>query len=211
MLIEVNKLLSVVNKMTNNEEIKQNWEKISSQLKEVARFLKENKLDEALYFTWLAAENIINNLKVAMNGFYLKDHKTKTSVLRAYSVTGILKQDYSKTCQKPPIVTNVPRFVQVQTIIDRWHVATIYSIRWFLSTQIFHNINLWLALLTTYLGEVEYLVFEKLSKYRLVAEFHPYTSIPKDYTKEDVLNFLKNVEELKKEVETILINKNILK
>lgn len=135
--------------MVKKEELKQNWEKINSQLGEVKRFLEEEKLDEALYFTWIAAENIVNNLKVAVNGFYLKDHKAKTDVLKDYFVTGKLKKDYSKT-------------------------------------------------------------FEKLSKYRIVAEFHPYTSIPKDYTREDILNFLKEIQELKKEVEKILIKKGVL-
>ena len=136
--------------MVKKEELKQNWEKINSQLEEAKRFLKEEKLDEALYFIWLAAENIVNNLKVIINGFYLKDHRAKTDILRDYFVMGKLKKDYSKT-------------------------------------------------------------FEKLSKYRIVAEFHPYTSIPKDYTKEDVLNFLKEIQELKKEVEKFLIEKGILK
>ncbi len=136
--------------MIKKEELKQNWEKINSQLKEVERFLEEKKLDEALYFIWLAAENLANNLKVVINGFYLKDHKSKTDLLKDYFVMSKLRKDYSKT-------------------------------------------------------------FEKLSKYRIVAEFHPYTSIPKDYTKEDVLNFLKEVRELKKEVEKILIKKRILK
>ena len=136
--------------MVKKEELKQNWEKINSQLEEAKRFLKEEKLDEALYFIWLAAENIVNNLKVIINGFYLKDHRAKTDILRDYFVMGKLKKDYSKT-------------------------------------------------------------FEKLSKYRIVAEFHPYTSIPKDYTKEDVLNFLKEIQEFKKEVQKVLIEKGILK
>ena len=136
--------------MVKKEELKQNWEKINSQLEEAKRFLKEEKLDEALYFIWLAAENIVNNLKVIINGFYLKDHRAKTDILRDYFVMGKLKKDYSKT-------------------------------------------------------------FEKLSKYRIVAEFHPYTSIPKDYTKEDVVNFLKEIQEFKKEAEKFLIKKGILK
>ena len=143
MLSKVNNMLS--KKMVKKEELKQNWGKINSQLKEAKRFLEETKLDEALYFIWLAAENIINNLKVAINGFYLKDHKAKTEILKGYFVTGKLKKDYSKT-------------------------------------------------------------FEKLSKYRIVAEFHPYTSIPKDYSREDVLNFLREVQELKGEVGKFLIN-----
>ena len=136
--------------MVKKEELKQNWEKINSQLKEVERFLGEDKLDEALYFIWIAAENLINNLKVTINGFYLKDHRAKTDILKDYFVMGKLKKDYSKT-------------------------------------------------------------FEKLSKYRIVAEFHPYTSIPKDYTKEDVLNFLNEIRELEKEIEKFLIKKGILR
>lgn len=136
--------------MIKKEELKQNWKKINSQLEEVKRFLQENKIDEALYFTWLAAENIVNNLKVTINGFYLKDHKLKTRILKEYFVAGRLEKDYSK-------------------------------------------------------------IFEKLSKYRIVAEFHPYTSIPKDYSRQDVLNFLKEVRELKKEVEKLLVKKGVFK
>jgi len=131
--------------MIKKEELRQNWEKINSQLEEVKRFFEEKKLDEA----WLAAENLINALKVSVNGFYLKDHKEKTYILKDYFIQEKLKKDYSKT-------------------------------------------------------------FETLAKYRLVAEFHPYTSIPKSYTREDVLNFLKEIQELKKEVETILIKKGVL-
>lgn len=136
--------------MINEEEIRQNWGKINEQLKEVERYLEENKLDEALYFTWLAAENIINNLKFTINGFYLKEHKGKSRILKEYFVKNILKKDYSK-------------------------------------------------------------VFKRLSKYRIVAEFHPYTSIPKDYTKKDVIGFFTQIKELKKEVADFLIKKNILK
>jgi len=136
--------------MVTKNEIKQNWEKINDQFKEAKRFLEENKLDEALYFIWLAAENIINTLKVTINDFYLKEHKTKSHTLKKYFILGTLKKDYSKT-------------------------------------------------------------FEKLSKYRIVAEFHPYTSIPKDYTKKDVLDFIKEIEELKTEVKNFLIKKGVLK
>lgn len=135
--------------MIQKEEIKQNWNKINAQLKEVKRFLEEDKLDEALYFIWLAAENIVNCLKVATNGFYLKDHRAKTGILKDYFAVGKLENDYSKA-------------------------------------------------------------FEKLSKYRIVAEFHPYTSIPKDYTEHDVLAFLKEIEELKKEVEKLLVKGGVL-
>lgn len=136
--------------MVKREELKQNWKKVNNQLREVRRFLKEDKVDEALYFIWLAAENIVNNLKATINGFYLKNHRAKTNILKEYFVIGKLKKDYSKT-------------------------------------------------------------FEKLSKYRIVAEFHPYTSIPKDYEKEDVLDFLKEIQELRKEVENFLVKKGILK
>jgi len=136
--------------MVKNKEIRQNWEKIETQLREADRFIKENKLDEALYFIWLAAENIVNNIKFAKNGFYLKDHKSKTRTLKEYFVTGSLKNDYSET-------------------------------------------------------------FEKLSRYRIVAGFHPYTSIPKDYVIDDVLYFLKEIQELKREVEKFLRERGILK
>lgn len=130
-------------------EVAQNWDKIESQLKEAGRFLDEDKADEALYFTWLAAENLVNNLKVSINGFYLKEHKEKSRVLEEYFIHGTLKRDYSKT-------------------------------------------------------------FEALSKYRLVAEFHPYTSIPKNYTEEDVTKFLEDIKALRNEVRAVLMQKGVL-
>lgn len=137
MLSEVNKKLI---EMVKQSEIRKNWEKIKSQLDEARRFIAEEKIDEALYFTWLAAENIVNTLKVLEDGYYLKEHRAKTDFLKGCYALGKLKKDYSKP-------------------------------------------------------------FEKLSKYRIVAEFHPYTSIPKDYTKKDVLSFLERIQELKKEAE----------
>ncbi len=136
--------------MVSKEEIRQSWNKLNEQLKEAKRFLGENKTDEALYFIWIAAENIVNSLKTAMNGVYLKDHREKSYILKDYFVLGTLKKDYSK-------------------------------------------------------------VFERLSKYRIAAGFHPYTSIPKEYTKSDVLNFLKEIEGLRAEVNGILIKKGVLK
>lgn len=136
--------------MIKKGEVIRNWGKIKSQLEEAKRFLEEKKPDEALYFTWLAAENIVNALKVSINGFYIKDHKAKTDILKDYFATGIVKKDYSK-------------------------------------------------------------IFKKLSMYRLVAEFHPYTSIPKDYTETDVGNFLKEMHELKAEVRKILFEKGVLR
>jgi hypothetical protein len=41
---------------------------------------------------------------------------------------------------------------------------------------------------------------ETLAKYRIAAEFHPYTAIPRDYTKEEVMKYIDEVDELKKEV-----------
>jgi uncharacterized protein (UPF0332 family) len=136
--------------MDRRNGLKQSWKKINDQLNEANRFLEENKLDEALYFTWLAAENLVNTLKVTINGRYLKEHRAKYESLKDYFVLGTLKKDYSKT-------------------------------------------------------------FQRLSKYRLVAEFHPYTAIPKDYTKEDVLVFLRETKELMKEVMNFLTKKGVLK
>lgn len=135
--------------MTKREKISQNWKKVNKQLNEAIRFLKEGKLDEALYFVWLAAENIVNSLKVAVNGVYLKEHKLKTEVLRIYFANGLLKKDYAKT-------------------------------------------------------------FENLSKFRIAAEFHPYTSIPRSYKGKDVLSFLEEIQGLKKEVEGFLRERKIL-
>lgn len=136
-------------KIIKKEEIRANWKKINDQLKEAKRFISEEKVDEALYFVWLAAENLVNTLKVLINGFYLKGHKTKAYTLKDYFLIGILKKDYSET-------------------------------------------------------------FEKLSRYRIPAEFHPYTSIPKDYTKENVERFMNDIEEFKKEIERKLIEKKII-
>lgn len=136
--------------MVSKEEIKQCWKKIDEQLNEARRFLQEKKPDEALYFIWIAAENIINSLKTAKDGIYLKDHKEKGYVLKEYFVLGVLKKDYS-------------------------------------------------------------MAFERLSKYRIAAGFHPYTSIPKDYNEKDVLNFLEAVGELKNEAERVMVQKGVLK
>ncbi|TRZ55184.1 hypothetical protein D4Q76_00960 [archaeon] len=136
--------------MIKIEDVQKNWEKVNSQINEANRFLDEGKTDEALYFVWLAAENIVNSLKTTINGFYSKEHKEKSYVLKDYFVLGTLKKDYSKT-------------------------------------------------------------FEKLSKYRLAAGFHPYTSIPKNYTKNDVLIFLEEIEKLKAEAKDLLIKRGVLK
>jgi HEPN domain-containing protein len=136
--------------MINKEGIRQNWRKAESQLREAKRFLDEDQPDEALYFIWLAAENIVNSLKVGINGFYLKEHEAKSSLLKDYFATDVLRKDYSKA-------------------------------------------------------------FEQLSRYRIAAGFHPYTSVPKDYTREDVLNFLLEIQKLKKEAEGFLGRKGVLK
>lgn len=135
--------------MVKAGELRKSWEKISSQLNEAERFLQEHKTDEALYFIWIAAENLINCLKVSVNGIYLKGHRAKTSILKGYAAQGLLKQDYSPA-------------------------------------------------------------FERLSKYRISAEFHPYTSIPRDYTERDVIRFLEKIKELKREVGRILGKKGVL-
>jgi len=54
------------------------------------RFLNEDRIDEALYFIWLAAENLVNTLKVAINGFYVKDHREKGLILKEYYILGFL-------------------------------------------------------------------------------------------------------------------------
>lgn len=136
--------------MVTKEGLREGWSKINGQLGEAMRFLEENKADEALYFIWLAAENIVNSLKTAINGFYSKEHREKSYILKDYFVLGTLEKDYSKT-------------------------------------------------------------FEMLSRYRIAAGFHPYTSIPRNYAKEDVARFLGEIEELKKEVGKLLVKKGVLK
>lgn len=136
--------------MIKEGEIRQNWRKVESQLREAKRFLDEDQLDEALYFIWLAAENIVNSMKVGINGFYLKEHEAKSSLLKDYFAMDVLRKDYSKT-------------------------------------------------------------FEQLSKYRIAAGFHPYTSVPKDYTRGDVVNFMLEIQKLKKEAEGFLAKKGVLK
>lgn len=136
--------------MVTNEGLREGWGKINGQLGEAMRFLQENKADEALYFIWLAAENIVNSLKTAINGFYSKEHREKSYILKDYFALGTLEKDYSGT-------------------------------------------------------------FEMLSKYRIAAGFHPYTSIPRNYGKGDVARFLGEIEGLKKEVEKLLVKKGVLK
>ncbi|RLI88242.1 MAG: hypothetical protein DRO98_03405 [Archaeoglobales archaeon] len=124
--------------------------KIDDQTNLAGRFLNENRIDEALYFIWLAAENLVNTLKIAINRFYVKDHREKSLILKEYYVLGYLNRDYSE-------------------------------------------------------------LFERLAKFRIAAEFHPYTSIPKSYTKDDVLNYLKQIEELREEVIKYLKKRGLIK
>jgi HEPN domain-containing protein len=53
--------------------IQEAWSKIKDQLSLARRFLKEGRVDEALYFVWIAAENLVNTIKVSINGRYVKD------------------------------------------------------------------------------------------------------------------------------------------
>ncbi len=133
----------------NKKLIQEAWVKIEDQISLAERFLKENRTDEALYFVWIAAENLVNTLKVTINGKYLKDHREKSLILLEYYALGTLKKDYSE-------------------------------------------------------------LMEKLAKYRIAAEFHPYTSIPRSYTKSDVENYLHEVKEMRREIEGILKDRGLL-
>lgn len=132
--------------MLTKKDIKLSIEKIEKQLSRTRLYLEENELDDALYYVWLAAENLVNLLKVSINSFYLKNHKEKSEILKFYYSKNILKKDYSS-------------------------------------------------------------LFEKLAKYRLAAQFEPYTSIPKDYSKGDVSSYLNEISLLKEEVFKILKEK----
>lgn len=121
------------------EKVEEALIKIEDQISLAERFLGEDRIDEALYFIWLAAENLVNTLKIAINGFYVKDHREKSLILREYYALGYINKDYSE-------------------------------------------------------------IFEKLAKFRITAEFYPYTSIPKNYTRKDVINYLRQIKELKEEV-----------
>ena len=133
----------------NKKLILEAWRKVEDQLSLARRFLGEGRVDEALYFVWIAVENLVNTLKVSINGRYVKDHREKSLILLEYYALGILKRDYSK-------------------------------------------------------------LMEKLAKYRIAAEFHPYTAIPRDYSEDDVIKYIEEVDELKKEVEGILKSKGVL-
>ena len=133
----------------NKKLIQEAWVKIEDQISLAERFLKENRTDEALYFVWIEAENLVNTLKVTINGKYLKDHREKSLILLEYYALGTLKKDYSE-------------------------------------------------------------LMEKLAKYRIAAEFHPYTSIPRSYTKSDVENYLHEVKEMRREIEGILKDRGLL-
>lgn len=139
---------SLVNKMLRKEDIQKNLETIEKQIKRARGYLKEKEIDDALYYTWLAAENLVNSLKVNINGFYLTDHKEKSEMLKEYYARNLLNKDYSQ-------------------------------------------------------------IFKILSKFRLAAQFEPYTAVPKDYEKADVHFYLKEINKLKKEVYTFLKQKGI--
>ena len=123
--------------------------KIDDQIGLAKKFFKEGRVDEALYFIWIAAENLVNTLKTAINGFYVKNHKEKSLILKEYYALGYLENDYSD-------------------------------------------------------------VFRRLAKFRIAAEFHPYTSIPKSYTEEDVLNYIRWIEKLREEVEEYLRERGLI-
>ena len=133
----------------NKKLILEAWRKVEDQLSLARRFLGEGRVDGALYFVWIAVENLVNTLKVSINGRYVKDHREESLILLEYYALGILKRDYSK-------------------------------------------------------------LMEKLAKYRIAAEFHPYTAIPRDYSEDDVIKYIEEVDELKKEVEGILKSKGVL-
>ena len=82
------------------EKVEEALIKIEDQISLAERFLGEDRVDEALYFIWLAAENLVNTLKIAINGFYVKDHREKSLILREYYALGYINKDYSEIFEK---------------------------------------------------------------------------------------------------------------
>ncbi|MBU2564749.1 MAG: hypothetical protein KJ655_00620 [Candidatus Thermoplasmatota archaeon] len=46
-----------MNKMVTKVEIRENWEKVEKQVKKAEESLKNNEIDDCVYFVWLPTEN----------------------------------------------------------------------------------------------------------------------------------------------------------
>jgi len=86
--------------MVTKVEIRENWGKVEKQVKKAEESLKNNEIDDCVYFVWLASENLMNTLKTIVNGRFTVSHKRKVFDAKRYFLKGVLKRDYSKTVKK---------------------------------------------------------------------------------------------------------------
>ncbi len=96
------------------KKIEEALAKIDDQINLAKRFLNEDRIDEALYFIWLTAENLVNTLKTAINGFYVKDHREKSLILKEYYILGYLNKDYSEVLKSLQSLELQPSFILTQ-------------------------------------------------------------------------------------------------
>lgn len=89
-----------MNKMFTIKDVIKNWKKIEKQIKKADEALKRNDTDNAIYFTWLAVENLMNTLKMQINGRFTTSHRRKGFDAKRFYLKGVLKRDYSKMIGK---------------------------------------------------------------------------------------------------------------
>jgi len=97
----MNKMFIEVNKMSiKMNEIRENWNLIKKQVETAEKEIKNNEIGNAIYFTWLAAENLMNTLKTQIDGYFTTSHRKKVFDAKRFYLKHILNKDYSATIKK---------------------------------------------------------------------------------------------------------------
>lgn len=81
-------------------DIVRNWQRIKGHLQLAQDALQNKNADNLILFTWLAAENLINSLKLQINGSFTTIHSKKATSAKRFYARGILQKDYSETIGK---------------------------------------------------------------------------------------------------------------
>ena len=94
-----NGIYNMYSKM-EKEEIIENWNKTIKQMEKAQQYLDRDEIDDALYFTWMASENLLNAIKVQVNGIHTTSHARKSRDAKRFYALGILSKDYSEVIRK---------------------------------------------------------------------------------------------------------------
>lgn len=81
-------------------DVLKNWQRIKDHLKLAEDALRNKNADNLILFTWLAAENLINSLKMQINGSFTTSHAKKATNAKRLYAMGVLRRDYSDTIGK---------------------------------------------------------------------------------------------------------------